>query len=163
MVRGGRVRGQRGATMQSRPPIQYLSPDGQSFWDGIEWRPVSSLPPGYVQQPYYAPQMQPYPVQPMYAAPGLQRSNGVGTAAGVLGIITAVLMFVPVINYLSVLLGIMATIFGGVGIRKANRIPGTPKGMAVTGLVLGIIGIVISLIFIIGVYAYLFRNSAPWI
>ena len=149
--------------MAGRPPIQYLSPDGQSFWDGIEWRPVSSLPPGYAPQPYYAPQMQPYPVQPMYAAPGLQRSNGIGTAAGVLGIITAVLMFVPVVNYVSVLLGIMATIFGGVGIRKANRIPGTPKGMAVTGLVLGIIGIVISLIFIIGVYAYLFRNSAPWI
>jgi hypothetical protein len=149
--------------MAGRPPIQYLSPDGQSFWDGIEWRPVSSLPPGYAPQPYYAPQMQPYPMQPMYAAPALQPSNGIGTAAGVLGIITAVLMFVPVVNYLSVLLGIMATIFGGVGIRKANRIPGTPKGMAVTGLVLGIIGIVISLIFIIGVYAYLFRRSAPWI
>jgi hypothetical protein len=57
----------------------------------------------------------------------------------------------------------MATIFGGAGIHKANRIPGTPKGMAVTGLVLGIIGIVMSLIFIIGVYAYLFRNTAPWI
>ena len=149
--------------MQGRPPIQYLSPDGQFFWDGIEWRPVSSLPPGYAPQPY-APQMQPYPVQPMYAVPAvLERSNGIGTAAGVLGIITAVLMFVPVVNYLAVLLGIMATIFGGAGIHKANRIPGTPKGMAVTGLVLGIIGIVMSLIFIIGVYAYLFRNTAPLI
>jgi hypothetical protein len=57
----------------------------------------------------------------------------------------------------------MATIFGGVGIRRANRNPGTPKGMEVTGLVLGIIGIVMSPIFIIGVYAYLFRDTAPWI
>lgn len=152
--------------MASRPPIQpYLSPDGQFFWDGVEWRPVSSLPP----QPYYAPQMQapmmqPYAVQPVFVAPGaLQRSNGAGTAAGVLGIIAAVLMFVPVVNYLSVLLGTLATIFGGVGIRRANRNPGTPKGMAVTGLVLGIIALVTSLIFIVGVYAYVFRSTAPWI
>lgn len=142
--------------MAGRPPNQpFLSPDGQFFWDGIGWRPVSSLPPGYTQQPYSTPQP--------YYAPQMQRSNGAGTAAGVLGIIAAVLMFVPVANYLSVLLGILATVFGATGIRRANRNPGTPKGMAITGLVLGIVAIVVALIFIIGVYAYVFRSTAPWI
>jgi hypothetical protein len=120
----------------------------------------------------YAPRQVPVPMaQPVYmvqpgVAPGIRfvpNSNGIGTAAGVLGIISAVLMFVPVINYLSVVLGTLAIIFGARGNRRARLYPGTPKGMAVTGLVLGIISLVIALIFIIGVYAYVFRKTAPWI
>jgi hypothetical protein len=162
--------------MAGNPPGRpLLSPDGRFYWDGVEWLPVSSMPAGYAPppqygpQPYYAPEMPVpvvpvYPVaQPVFVTPVPLRSNGAGTAAGVLGIIAVVLMFVPVVNYLSVLLGILATVLGGVGIRRANREPGLPKGMATTGLVLGIIAIVVSLIFIIGVYAYVFRNTAPWI
>jgi hypothetical protein len=141
----------------------------------IAERVQSLIPPQMVQQTTpqpYPPQQVPVPVpQPVYIVPpgvaaGIRlvpNGNGVGTAAGVLGIISAVLMFVPVINYLSVLLGTLAIIFGARGNRRARLYPGTPKGMAVTGLVLGIISLVIALIFIIGVYAYVFRNRAPWI
>ena len=155
--------------MAMRPPGQpLLSPDGRYFWDGAEWRPASELAPVVetpqyqpvqpqpVQPQYYAPQAY-YPVaaQPMYAQPiGVRPSNGVGTAAGVLGILAAILMFVPVADYAAIVLGVLAVIFGGVGISRANR-TGVGKGMAVTGLVLGLIAIIVSLIFIIAIYAYL--------
>src|ERR1700694_1319914 len=117
----------------------------------IAERVQSLIPPQMVQQTTpqpYPPQQVPVPVpQPVYIVPpgvaaGIRlvpNGNGVGAAAGVLGIISAVLMFVPVINYLSVLLGTLAIIFGARGNRRARLYPGTPKGMAVTGLVLGII------------------------
>ena len=155
-----------GAPITPPPPVQ---PPARAE------RAQPPIPPQMVQQTTpqpYPPQRVPVSVpQPLYmvqpgVAAGMQlvpNSNGIGTAAGVLGIISAVLMFVPVINYLSVLLGTLAIIFGARGNRRARLYPGTPKGMAVTGLVLGIISLVVALIFIIGVYAYVFRNTAPWI
>ena len=140
-----------------------MSPDGKSYWDGNAWRPVPQ-PQAPVSQPYYQPVIQQpvaQPLAPMTA--GGRASNGIGTTAGILGIVSGVFMFIPVLNYLSVLLGVLAIIFGGIGIRRANQNLGAPKGMAVAGLVLGIVSVAIALVFIIGVYAYLFRSSAPWI
>ena len=54
----------------------------------------------------------------------------------VLGIVGAALCLVPVVGFV---LGLLATVFGGVGLGKANRGEATNKGMAVAGLVLGII------------------------
>lgn len=63
-------------------------------------------------------------------------ANGLGTAGMVLGIVGAVICLVPVVGFL---LGLLATIFGGIGLTKANRGEATNKGMAIAGLVLGII------------------------
>jgi hypothetical protein len=48
---------------------------------------------------------------------------------------------------------ILGIIFGGVGINKANQIPGSPKGMAIAGLTCSIIGLAICLIWAIAVYS----------
>ena len=145
-----------------------LSPDGRFYWDGMEWRPVVQ-PPVVQPQPYYQPQapvypqpMAQYPQQPYYQAQQQfvgGQSNGAGTTAGVLGIIAVILMFIPVADFGGNLLGVLAVIFGIVGISRANRIGGVGKGMAITGLVLGLIAVLVSVIFIIAVYSYLFRGG----
>lgn len=57
----------------------------------------------------------------------------------VLGIIGAVLFFVPFIGWILAILGI---IFGALGNSKASKIGGKGKGMAIAGLVLGLIGLI---------------------
>ncbi|MFC9792654.1 DUF4190 domain-containing protein [Streptomyces sp. NPDC127584] len=91
---------------------------------------------------------------PGYPAPGgypgqtgwqQSPSNGMGTAAMVLGII-AVAGFC--LWGLGAVLGILALIFGIIGVKKCGRGEATNRGMAVTGIVLGSIGIVVSAVFL---------------
>lgn len=58
----------------------------------------------------------------------------------VLGIVGAALSLVPVLGFI---LGLLATTFGGIGLAKANRGEATNKGMAIAGLVLGIIAMAV--------------------
>ena len=76
---------------------------------------------------------QPAP-QPMGAAP----SNGMGTAALVMGI----LQFLC----LGTLGSILAIVFGKIGMNKADRGEATNRGTAKAGFILGIIGIILSVI-----------------
>ena len=79
-----------------------------------------------------------------YAPPqGVQENNGLALAALILGILAIPAIFTV---FGGIILGIIAIILGIVGIRKANSIvgPGARKGMAVTGLVLGLIAAIVS-------------------
>jgi hypothetical protein len=64
----------------------------------------------------------------------------------VLGILAVVFCWFPFLNWILAILGI---IFGGLGISKANK--GAPgKGMAIAGLVCGVVGFLVgTLIFIL--------------
>ncbi len=155
--------------MAMRPPNQpLLSPDGRFYWDGVEWVAVAAMQPVVQPQPYYMAQMPAQAPQPYYApqpmfvesAQAAGPRNGIGTAAGVLGIIAGVLMFIPFADYLAIVLGVLAVIFGAVGISRANRRGGLGKGMAVTGLVLGLIAVVVSVVLIIAFYAVLLRTQS---
>lgn len=66
--------------------------------------------------------------------------SGLSTAGMVIGIISVVLSFIPIINNIAFFIGILALIFGIIGIVKKA---GT--GKAIAGVVLGIISIVITL------------------
>jgi hypothetical protein len=97
---------------------------------------------GYQQEPGYG---QTAYGQPVYGyAPGQQFNNGPGTAGMVLGIIGLVLFWFP---FLGFLLGLLGAIFGGVGISKANKGEANNKGMAVAGLVCGILAMAIWVVF----------------
>ena len=72
------------------------------------------------------------------------QGNGLAVAGLVLGIIGAVLFFVPFLGWILALLGI---IFGALGNGKANKIGGKGKGMAMAGLILGIIGLIAGVAF----------------
>ena len=84
-----------------------------------------------------------------------KNGRGMGVAALVLGIIAAILSFVPCVNIFAILPGLLSIIFGGVGMSQAKK-AGTPSGLPTAGLILGILSIVIS----ITVYFVVAANAA---
>ncbi|MDR2865049.1 MAG: DUF4190 domain-containing protein [Spirochaetaceae bacterium] len=66
-----------------------------------------------------------------------------GTASLVLGIISIVFSWVPLWNYVALAAGIIAIVFG-VKSRKVAQINGQGAGIPAAGLVLGIVGTVLS-------------------
>src|SRR5215216_3724984 len=114
-----------------------------------------SDPPPY-QPPPGPPPDQPPPGQPPpggYQAPGYQgpgypaargRRNGMGTAALVLVIL---LLFSP----LGALLGLLAVLFGILGLIRANRGEADNRGQAVTGLITGAVALLFGILFTISV------------
>ena len=72
--------------------------------------------------------------------------SGLGVSALVLGIISIVFSFVPIINNLRLVLDVLAIIFSGCSFRatcKKGKKRG--RGMVIAGLILGILSIVITL------------------
>jgi len=81
-----------------------------------------------------------------------QRSSGSSIAALVCGIISIILCWVPIVG---LVLGIIGCSMGGKGIREANDGIAIGKGMAIGGLVTGIIGTVIASFYsIIYIFAF---------
>jgi hypothetical protein len=82
---------------------------------------------------------QPYAVAP--------RKNGLGIASMVLGIVGVV---VPCFWILQIP-GVLAVVFGAVALSQLKKQPEkyTGRGMAVAGLVLGLVALVIMLLFIV--------------
>lgn len=81
-----------------------------------------------------------------------QRTSGLAIASMVCGILSLVFFWVPLFGFL---LGIIAIIFGAVAIRQIGREPNLGgRGMAVAGLVCGIVGVAGWVIFIawIGIF-----------
>ncbi len=64
----------------------------------------------------------------------------------VLGIVALVFCWIPFLNWI---LAILAVIFGAVGVSKANKIGGKGKGMAIAGLVMGIVGALLGVVVIV--------------
>ena len=103
------------------PPTPWTTPQTPTPWTTPQTPTASwpALPPavGYGQYP------------------SLQRpQNGMGTAALILGIL-GLLLF-------GCIFGVLAVIFGSIGISRANAGRANNKGVAVAGLILGIVGIV---------------------
>jgi hypothetical protein len=94
-----------------------------------------AAPPQYVQQP-----QEPYDQQTVIIK---QHSNPMGIAGLVLGILAAVGGWIPGINYITWLLGIIGIILSAIGMSKAKK-ANQSAGICVAGLVLSIIGLVIG-------------------
>ncbi len=69
----------------------------------------------------------------------MEQKNGLGTAGFVLSIVAIVLSWVPVLGWILWLLGL---IFSFVGIFKQ------PRGLAIAGLVISLIGIIMLVVLI---------------
>ena len=95
-----------------------------------ERTPSPQLPPA-------APAMPGAPAVPV-------KTNGLAVASLVLGILSLLLFFTVVPPFI---LGILAVVFGAIGISRANQGAGG-KGMAVAGLVCGALGVVVAILFI---------------
>lgn len=78
-----------------------------------------------------------------YEAAPPQQNNGVALAAMIVGILSLLgLLFL----FPGLVLGVIALILGIVGVKKANSIvgPGSRKGMAISGIVMGAIATILS-------------------
>jgi hypothetical protein len=109
--------------------------------------PPGQYPEGQYPQGQY-PQGQ-YPPGGYQAPP--RRRNGMGTAALVLGVVALVLVLLLIFSPLGAFLGLLAVIFGIVGIVRANRREADNRGQAVTGLVTGGLALVLGIFFTISV------------
>ncbi len=111
--------------------------------------------PAYGQPPYgQPPQGQPpygqqYGSYTPYGAPTAQRRNGFGVAALVLGITS----IVPGLFYLGLVLGPLAIIFGVLGRKRARRQEADNGGMALAGIITGVIGLILAAAVTIAVIA----------
>jgi hypothetical protein len=81
-----------------------------------------------------------------------RETNGIAIAAGVCGIIAVVLCWIPFVDYVSIVLGVLAIIFGILGLRRADAY-GSGRGMAITGIVCGAVGLTIAFLFLLLIYA----------
>lgn len=123
-------------------------------------QPVYQQPQAQPVQPVYqqVQPVQPVYQQPVYQSPAYQANlgpkklpNGAATAGLIFGIISLVLVWVPVLNIFSTaILGLLGLIFSIVGLAKKN---GAGKPKAVVGLVLTIISIVST----IGYYGLVYQ------
>jgi hypothetical protein len=85
--------------------------------------------------------------------------NGLGLAALVVGILSIVLGLVPVFGVLG-FLGVVAVILGIVGLSRVRKGLATNRGAALTGLVLGVLSVVLALVWT-AVTIWGVRQAAP--
>ncbi|MEV6184142.1 DUF4190 domain-containing protein, partial [Streptomyces sp. NPDC052015] len=103
----------------------------------------------------------PHAGAPGYGWPGmpLPPSNGMGTAALVLGIISTVVFCLwP----LAIVMGVLSVVFGVIGRRRARRGEATNAGQALAGIICGAVGIVLGVAFMVIIFAAAESSSDPW-
>jgi len=167
-----------GCGTELKPGMSYCSGCGAALTPSAE-RSVQSTPsnpplvpapasPGPVIPPMPPPPMAPAPYPSpyqQYQQPGVTvvnqtmmrpNNSGLCVAAMVLGIIAIVLFWAP---FFGIVLGILATIFGAVGIPSSAKKGQAGKGMGIAGLIMGIIALAINIIFIISVYSFFASTS----
>lgn len=88
------------------------------------------------------------PIGPPPAA--VATGNGAGIAAFVIGMLSATFAFLIAPAPAAVLFGIVAIGLGFKGISVANRLGGMHKGLAVTGIVSGVLGLLLGVAVIVG-------------
>lgn len=108
-----------------------------------------SYPPGPPPGPYGGYPPPPMPYGDYYAgAPSVMR-NGLGVAALITGILG---LFGSCSVVFGVLLGIVAIIFGFVGLGRAKRGQANNGGIATAGIVLGALAIIVSIAWVAWVF-----------
>ncbi len=83
---------------------------------------------------------------PAYTPAPPPQGNGIAVAAMVLGILSILLCFAW---FISPIIALLAIIFGALGLGKAKKIGGRGKGMALAGLITGIVGMVIGIFILV--------------
>ena len=74
-----------------------------------------------------------------------KKGNPLGLTAMVLGIVAAVLAFIPCIGWLGFIPGVLAIIFGALSLKKVNAGEADGKGMSIAGLVCGLVAVIINI------------------
>lgn len=159
---------------QNNPPVprggSRYQPSGQPYRSPYDSRREQEYAPqdepyrprqgynsqqGYGQQPLYYGQQgygqqgnQPIYINQTVAAPPSQ-SNGIGVAGFVLSLVALLLCWTPVIDWIIWILGL---IFSLIGVFRK------PRGLAIAGLVISLIGL-IAILLIAGAIAVAFASA----
>ncbi|MFC5799907.1 DUF4190 domain-containing protein [Streptomyces formicae] len=110
------------------PADQESAAQGPAAQDPWSPRPSEPAPPHW----------------PSHPMPGPQPRNGMGVTALVLGIVGVALGLVIVLFWMSWLPALLAVVFGLVGLSHARKGLATNRSMALTGVVLGVAGLLIA-------------------
>jgi hypothetical protein len=107
-------------------------------------------------RPPYPPQGPPPGQGPGWSQAGgypaaTGRRNGMGTAALVLGVVGLVLVVLLLFSPLGAFLGLLAVLFGILGLIRANRGEADNRGQAVTGLITGAIALLFGILVTVSV------------
>jgi hypothetical protein len=119
------------------------------------------LPRGFISRarngqrplPRLVAPMSPDPVAfatpPSYAQPDSQKKVGMAVASMVLGIFTILVFWIPVVGFVGIVTGLLAIVLGAVANGNVDKRPQEfgGKGMALTGLVLGIVALALTVLF----------------
>ena len=76
--------------------------------------------------------------------------NGTAIAAMVIGLLAATFGFLVLAAPAAILFGLVAAVLGAMGLSKAGRLGGLHKGLAITGLVSGLLGLLLGIAVVIG-------------
>jgi len=127
------------------PPGYYDDGTGQQrYWDGQVWATATSDSPASV------PPVQPPATQPQRP----KRTNGLGVAALVLGLIAFVLAWIPIANYFGMFLALVGVVLGVVGLLIKNR----SKGLSIAGTTVSGLALVLAILMAV-VYATAFAAA----
>jgi hypothetical protein len=83
---------------------------------------------------------------PLQYAPASAARNGLGIAALCCGIVGILFGLVPLTFFVAGTLGVLGIIFGAVGLRRVKRQEASNRGMAIAGLVTGIIAFGLAIV-----------------
>jgi membrane-bound ClpP family serine protease len=98
-------------------------------------------------RPPYSSQPTPDGGYPAGGYPAARRRNGMGTTALVLGVVALTLVVLLLFSPLGAFLGLLAVLFGILGIIRANRGEADNRGQAVAGLVTGGLALLVGVVF----------------
>lgn len=77
------------------------------------------------------------------------KGNGLGIAGFVCGLVGLILSFVPFAFWLGLILGVLGTVFGAIGWRRAAADPEVPsKGLSIAGTILGVLAVVVFVLWV---------------
>jgi hypothetical protein len=76
-----------------------------------------------------------------------QLRNGYGTTALVLGIVGLLISFIPFVGVIGAICGLIAIVFGFLGLGRVKRNEANNRGLAIAGIVTGILAIVITVLY----------------
>ena len=118
-------------------------------------RPQYPTEPGPPPGQYQPGQPQPGQYQPgqyqQAGSPVAGRRNGLGTTALVLGVVAITLVLLLLFSPLGAFLGLLAVLFGILGLIRVNRREADNRGQAVAGLVTGGLALLIGVFLTISI------------
>ena len=144
----------------------YPDPSGDTtklrYWDGTQWTDhskaattVGGTVPTTPATPTSHTPYQAAPGQPVYTAPTYSQpnyvqpqTNGLAVASMVKGIV-GLLSFLCCSLFLMTPCSIVAIILGAIALKKE-----TQRGMAISGLIMGIVGVVLCVIILVAFFAF---------